>query len=1439
MSTPCAVFRTFAFVLTALLTCATGCGAAYAAPGPEPWIPNYASWMNDMRGEIGDRSLMTLPMPATHDTLTYDIPSIGAEKAPDLPADPVADIRNSLGGVCDVFPLDELGLCDLVFGVVDQFVIAISYRWSKTQQFSVRQQLDDGVRGLDFRICIDAQKRMRGCHGLFTNGEASQYFNEVKQFLEQNPNEFIILLVRAVEWGEEDVQPMVNLMQQTFGELLITDPVAYARPLNELWTRPGRIFAISTGGGLDDKANFIHTEGDTLQSPYTATTDGALLESLVLASVNGRATDSTESSEFSFSDGEYFSFAEKQVKSALAAADSSANLRFSALDADTLLIENLPPFDPEAAEPGALATVACLEGITDFTAVTAVSADLENISDTSPSCLERDLDGPFNEVMFWQLPNGKLYKLQVTDFSIAEGAPGTYTVGGTFRLQEIWVPRMLSSQTQMTVDAPMLQNMGITWLIDRMWDTWVNGPIEAICDGLEAVDTFDCWRETKTAVADQLGIRFFYFEPWGVLDYEPVKDGEGTPIVRGLWYRSLESGVAPLFQTAEVDPVFREKVNLISVDNYKSAYVYGSRNGFVDAVLALAGDGKPPLYVGVRNQVRFSETNSPAINLLPAGLRATLLDDDLPPYNPVLPNRQLPPISEPGQFGATFAGMDIMMPPRASGPLVGWTEVTVERDFRGLFHFSDGVTRLQQLSGFGEPLPFDHFFPLDFPDAVGAPSMAIHEGRFYVAYAVQAPGSLHPLMMLRSAPLPENWPELVLSNFDQEVILSQIELPFTARLGAILPFPGFAICDAIEITLPRPSLVSMPPYLAVAWAAPGDSLEPEGEPTADDEACLERYVTGRPSLGLLDVSSGTPVVSSIVSLYEAAGVPAGSVVPSEYSPIAARVGGRLYVGSDCAQGGLLDCLKLFEVDESNVTLLAAGAGAACFPSFPSTSLFDFEGQLMLAGDGTAWPVSIDRVNERFSCPFGSGRGVSSARFFDDEEPKRLHFATAVLPSVSTFTVNKLFSDGNPGSATIGLGCAETPPTDSIITISDQASAASPALFEVSGFYDSYGATGTTCTATETPIVGYTADESNCVDVFVPADGAAHCQIVNTQKPVIIRAFKSYEEGDGPPASFSASCEQGSLKVIKDTASPGSPAEFELSGFPWDGTDCSVVEQVPPNGFYPVASTCDALSVLPSDEATECEIINAVTEARFLVSKLYSDGNQDEVEVTLSCNNGLPLQQSFTISAGGPVNFVITRFTEGAMHCEVTETGAAEGYTAAYDNGASVSATNCSYSQVLSGQYGCGIVNTANPATFTVSMAWQIVGEASFDAPEEVPVTILCDRPIMEQDSFAPSAPGGDWAVTRPLRDGESMTVTVDVETGPATCHATQALGLSAIESSDDCGERELSAGGESSCTISNTLFFEGVPALSPSALAVMALLLLGGGLYGFRRMSGA
>jgi len=73
------------------------------------------------------------------------------------------------------------------------------------------------------------------------------------------------------------------------------------------------------------------------------------------------------------------------------------------------------------------------------------------------------------------------------------------------------------------------------------------------------------------------------------------------------------------------------------------------------------------------------------------------------------------------------------------------------------------------------------------------------------------------------------------------------------------------------------------------------------------------------------------------------------------------------------------------------------------------------------------------------------------------------------------------------------------------------------------------------------------------------------------------------------------------------------------------------------------------------------------------------------------------------------------------------------------------------------------------------------------------------------------------------------------------CFAQEGDLASGVETDSDCGNSEVPGmdltvgGGDVGCTITNTMFFEGIPTLNQYGMAILALLMLGMGMVGFRR----
>lgn len=233
-------------------------------------------------------------------------------------------------------------------------------------------------------------------------------------------------------------------------------------------------------------------------------------------------------------------------------------------------------------------------------------------------------------------------------------------------------------------------------------------------------------------------------------------------------------------------------------------------------------------------------------------------------------------------------------------------------------------------------------------------------------------------------------------------------------------------------------------------------------------------------------------------------------------------------------------------------------------------------------------------------------------------------------------------------------------------------------------------------------------------------------------------------------------------------------------------------------------------------------------ANFQVTKVFSDGRDDEVEVTLSCNTGLPLEQSATISGGGDgVNFVVTEIQGEGARCEVSEVAGPDGYTPVLNDGA-----GCVWEDVTVGQFFCEITNVANPASFTVTKEWIVAGAEIESILTQAAISVFCNNEIAG-GFFNGSEYQFDEILSGQV---DSLEVSVDTLTRPAECRAEEDLVQGGVERESDCGTRVIPAGGNSSCRITNTVLFEGIPTLSEIGLAMMALLLLGIGFLGMRRL---
>ncbi len=352
--------------------------------------------------------------------------------------------------------------------------------------------------------------------------------------------------------------------------------------------------------------------------------------------------------------------------------------------------------------------------------------------------------------------------------------------------------------------------------------------------------------------------------------------------------------------------------------------------------------------------------------------------------------------------------------------------------------------------------------------------------------------------------------------------------------------------------------------------------------------------------------------------------------------------------------------------------------------------------------------------------------------------------------------------------------------------------------------------------------------------------------------------------------------------------PDPPADAFLNNCFIDGTDqgrFSIDSPAFPGGPYPIVNGVpQAVQVTGTDDGSRdtytanlnCEysdsenpsasaifplVLQVRRDARFQVTKEFTDGdNPTEVEVTVSCNTGLPITQSQEISETQDVTFIVQSFDPGKMDCTITEDTSApelDGYTPTYTAGGTGdwddSSGGCVFTAIDGGdEFTCSIVNDADPVPVEITKDWIIEGSGGDQVDQHFELTLYCDAEIVgAETSKGPAYPSCDPAFAsagsgKPSQqytsclelegDGDAaFTPEVIPEWPGSHCWVKESIYDDAVEVDNGCQDINVSHGQGESCLITNTVFFEGIPTLSQYGMALLALLMLGAGLVGFRR----
>ena len=246
-------------------------------------------------------------------------------------------------------------------------------------------------------------------------------------------------------------------------------------------------------------------------------------------------------------------------------------------------------------------------------------------------------------------------------------------------------------------------------------------------------------------------------------------------------------------------------------------------------------------------------------------------------------------------------------------------------------------------------------------------------------------------------------------------------------------------------------------------------------------------------------------------------------------------------------------------------------------------------------------------------------------------------------------------------------------------------------------------------------------------------------------------------------------------------------------------------------------------------------------ALFNVTKEFEPTSTQTVDVTLTCDGGHELVQTATIAGGDPEGVTFVLQNGVGADCVVTESGS-PGYAT------TMIPAGCTFNNINNVNYSCEIKNVALPVEFGFTKEWVQDGTGGIDLVRESELEIHCDEKILNStggygvcDSNGGPPPHTDycrqWTSKSDGASSQYFYVDVNATNGAPACEVSEEALDSAIEvtMSGACDTTIPIGSSRTSCVITNTVFFEGIPTLSQYGLAIMALLMLGVGFVGFRR----
>ncbi|MEE4294568.1 MAG: C-type lectin domain-containing protein, partial [Xanthomonadales bacterium] len=240
-----------------------------------------------------------------------------------------------------------------------------------------------------------------------------------------------------------------------------------------------------------------------------------------------------------------------------------------------------------------------------------------------------------------------------------------------------------------------------------------------------------------------------------------------------------------------------------------------------------------------------------------------------------------------------------------------------------------------------------------------------------------------------------------------------------------------------------------------------------------------------------------------------------------------------------------------------------------------------------------------------------------------------------------------------------------------------------------------------------------------------------------------------------------------------------------------GVTCTAGSAATDGNVLTATVSLDAVDQPDDDAANDSDDLSVTIESAagqtstFATSIVFTNGATGSVTAELSCNAGLPLEQSADISDGSPVNFTMTDlpFTDPGTTCEIMVTDI-DGYTIEASANGGTAADSCMYVAPFDGTAAntCVFTATPNESEFAVEIDFDSIEDPAIDLDWKLNVVCTPAADAADDTTFLP---GVTWNVSGSGSYMNTFTFFAEPDDG-TDCTATLSGLSSAIEEDGPC-----------------------------------------------------